>query len=183
MPPLFKERLFVHLSRFCEVRYCIVRHVAFLTGRGYPAGSTAAVPETVDQVIQLLARPIPDMANIRDVFARLESAWLHELPEPGTQTESDLFDALAVMFVTPMSSSRARAVVAAVVGETTYEMLVAYLAFVRTAHFWTEMHPELALEDDCAAMLNEQPKLAELLLGRNERELVRSGEELTLAVA
>lgn len=27
LPSLFKERLFVHLSRFCEVRYCIVRHV------------------------------------------------------------------------------------------------------------------------------------------------------------
>jgi hypothetical protein len=46
-PPLFKERLFVHLSRFCDVRYCIVRHVAFLIGRGNPAGSAAAVPETV----------------------------------------------------------------------------------------------------------------------------------------
>jgi hypothetical protein len=30
IPSLFKERLFVYLSRFCEVRYCIVRHCAFL---------------------------------------------------------------------------------------------------------------------------------------------------------
>jgi hypothetical protein len=30
MPSLFKERLFVYLSRFCEVRYCIIlRHCAF----------------------------------------------------------------------------------------------------------------------------------------------------------
>lgn len=26
LPSLFKERLFVHLSRFCEVRYCVIRH-------------------------------------------------------------------------------------------------------------------------------------------------------------
>ena len=32
LPSLFKERLFVHLSRFCPVRYCIVRHVGFLMG-------------------------------------------------------------------------------------------------------------------------------------------------------
>ena len=32
LPSLFKERLFVHLSRFCPVRYCIVRHVGFLIG-------------------------------------------------------------------------------------------------------------------------------------------------------
>ena len=27
LPSVFKERLFVHLSRFCAVRYCIARHV------------------------------------------------------------------------------------------------------------------------------------------------------------
>jgi len=30
MPSVFKERLFVWLSRFCPTRYCIVRHVGFL---------------------------------------------------------------------------------------------------------------------------------------------------------
>jgi hypothetical protein len=30
LPSLFKERLFVYLSRFCDVRYCIARHVGFL---------------------------------------------------------------------------------------------------------------------------------------------------------
>lgn len=33
-PSLFKERLFVHLSRFCPIRYCIVRHVGVLMGLG-----------------------------------------------------------------------------------------------------------------------------------------------------
>jgi len=28
LPSLFKERLFVYLSRFCAVRYCIVRQSA-----------------------------------------------------------------------------------------------------------------------------------------------------------
>ena len=27
LPALFKERLFVQLSRFCDIRYCIIRHV------------------------------------------------------------------------------------------------------------------------------------------------------------
>ncbi len=35
IPSLFKERLFVFLSRFCQVRYCIVRHCGFLVGYGY----------------------------------------------------------------------------------------------------------------------------------------------------
>jgi hypothetical protein len=37
IPTLFKERLFVYLSRFCEVRYCITRHCGFLLGLGRSA--------------------------------------------------------------------------------------------------------------------------------------------------
>ncbi|MGC2764756.1 MAG: hypothetical protein WB607_04550, partial [Candidatus Acidiferrum sp.] len=44
---LFKERLFVHLSRFCEVRYCIARHVGFLVGLGRPAGDAQSGLSTV----------------------------------------------------------------------------------------------------------------------------------------
>ena len=50
LPSLFKERLFVYLSRFCEVRYCIARHVGFLVGLGRPSGDRHCPPETVEQV-------------------------------------------------------------------------------------------------------------------------------------
>ena len=72
LPSLFKERLFVHLSRFCEVRYCIVRHVGFLIGQGRPAGDADAACETVDQVIEMLRRPVPGNAHRGDGW-RLES--------------------------------------------------------------------------------------------------------------
>src|SRR6202049_578139 len=54
LPSVFKERLFVHLSRFCVVRYCIARHIGFLAGNGRPAGDGSIEPETVDHVIALL---------------------------------------------------------------------------------------------------------------------------------
>src|SRR5271156_1759241 len=38
VPTLLKERLFVYLSRFCEVRYCITRQCGFLLGLGRGAG-------------------------------------------------------------------------------------------------------------------------------------------------
>ena len=41
IPTLFKERLFVFLSRFCPIRYCIVRHTGFLVGYGDAAGDPA----------------------------------------------------------------------------------------------------------------------------------------------
>src|ERR1700720_4867562 len=56
LPSLFKERLFVHLSRFCVVRYCIARHVGFLVGLGRPAGDRTACRQSVTDVIKLLRR-------------------------------------------------------------------------------------------------------------------------------
>src|SRR6185295_1337285 len=58
-PALFKERLFVYLSRFCEVRYCIVRHCAFLLGFGHSAGDASVAIESVSEAIKLLSKPTP----------------------------------------------------------------------------------------------------------------------------
>lgn len=69
------------------------------------------------------------------------------------------------------------------VGDLAFELLAAYLAFVRTAHYWTQLHPELAFEPDCAAMLAEHPALAGLLLRPSEADLVRCGDELEPVVA
>src|SRR6202521_2020023 len=59
LPSVFKERLFVHLSRFCAVRYCLARHVGFLVGLGRPAGDPIAVTHSVTDVVKLLRRPFP----------------------------------------------------------------------------------------------------------------------------
>ena len=59
IPTLLKERLFVYLSRFCEVRYCITRHCGFLLGLGRAAGDPNAQAMTINQVIRLLQRSVP----------------------------------------------------------------------------------------------------------------------------
>ena len=51
LPSLFKERLFVYLSRFCDVRYCIARHVGFLVGLGRPSGDARVAPQSIDEVL------------------------------------------------------------------------------------------------------------------------------------
>ena len=179
LPSLFKERLFVHLSRFCEIRYCIVRHVGFLIGQGRPAGDADARLETVEQVIEMLRRPLPEGAALTIVLERLEHVSLGgRLPEPRTECETDLFDALTIMFLSPRDCARARTAVRAVVGDATFELLVAYLAFIRTAHYWTEMHPELTHEPDMAEILRGYSELADLLLDKSEAELVQGGVRL-----
>ena len=179
LPSLFKERLFVHLSRFCEVRYCIVRHVGFLIGQGRPAGDAAAGFETVEQVTEMLRRPLPEGPALAGILDRLERVSLgSRMPEPRTECETDLFDALTIMFLAPRAAARARAAVRAAVGDGTFELLVAYLAFIRTAHYWTEMHPELTYEPDMAEILRGDGELAALLLDKSEAELVQAGVRL-----
>ncbi len=182
LPALFKERLFVHLSRFCEIRYCIVRHVGFLIGQGRPAGDADAETETIDQVIEMLRRPLPEGLALAKVLKRLEHRSLDRLPEPRSEDETDLFDALTIMFVAPRDSVRARAAVRAATGDCTFELLAAYLAFVRTAHYWTEMHPELAYEPDMAEILRGHSELADLLLDRSEADRVQGGVRLREAL-
>ncbi|MCJ2061743.1 response regulator [Methylobacterium sp. J-088] len=168
---LFKERLFVHLSRFCEVRYCIVRHVGFLVGHGYPAGDAECEPQAIAHAMAMLRRPIPGEAGFERAMARPEAETFTEaMPSPGSQREADLFDALTVIFLEPLRSLPARRVVGHAFGEGNLEMLTAFLAFVRTAHYWTETHPELEIEPDMLALMSEHGDLAHLLLDQSEAE-------------
>jgi hypothetical protein len=57
IPALFKERLFVFLSRFCQVRYCVARHCGFLVGYGYASGDDLAARQTIEQALKLLKMP------------------------------------------------------------------------------------------------------------------------------
>lgn len=173
LPSLLKERLFVHLSRFCIVRYCIVRHVGFLIGQGQPAGDPTAPTQTIEQALKLLRRPIPDEATRDQIVSRLEA---REAPGPlplsDTQEEADLFDALTIIFLTPVRSARARNGVRRAVGGKSFELLTALLAFIRTAHYWTETHAELSYEPDIAACMQRHPELARILTNASEAEEV-----------
>jgi PAS domain S-box-containing protein len=184
LPSLFKERLFVHLSRFCEVRYCIVRHVGFLIGEGRPAGDPTVVPQTVEQVIALLRRPLPSAVELGLCLGRLEDHQHSvDMPDSDTQLEGDLFAALTIIFLEPRHSERARRAVAGAFAESGFEILTAFLAFVRTAHFWTETHPTIEYEPDMLAVLAKHDELAQLLLDRSEAERTKAGETLRRTLA
>jgi len=44
------------------------------------------------------------------------------------------------------------------------EYVLALLAFIRTAHFWTLVHPAIEMEDDVKQFMDRHPELAALLL-------------------
>jgi signal transduction histidine kinase len=183
LPSLFKERLFVHLSRFCDIRYCIVRHVGFLVGQGRPAGDASARPQSIEQAIALLSRPVPDAKQLEHSLLLLERlASPVEIPKPETELEGALFHALTILFIRPRVAERARLAIVHAVGEPTFEILTAFLAFVRTAHYWTETHPTLGYESDMVALMRNHPGLARLMLDSSETEWAHSGEALRRAL-
>lgn len=165
IPSLFKERLFVFLSRFCPVRYCIIRHCGFLAGYGRSSGDVSAVPQTIDQVLKLLRATPPWRRQLEPMYKAL--AQIKEpidWPAPDTELEDGIFALSALIFVEPSQSERARQVLRQVVGGKRIEYLLALLAFIRTAHFWTVAHPGLEIEDDVRELMSENKELASLLL-------------------
>jgi two-component sensor histidine kinase len=165
MPALFKERLFVYLSRFCEVRYCILRHCAFLLGYGHASGDPTVEVETIAQAIQLLKKQTPWQRSDISWLTALESrSDIEGWPGSGTELEDQIFCAATTVFVEPGRAERPRRALRHALGGRRYEYLMGLLAFIRTAHYWTVVHPDLAPEDDVRVYLSVNEELARLLL-------------------
>ena len=165
MPSLFKERLFVYLSRFCEDRYCITRHCAFLVGRGHASGDPAAAPQSIEQAIRLLTKPTPWQRDGDAWLTALETApAIADWPDPETEFEDQLFAAASLLFAEGGRSERARRALHHALGGRRFEHLLGLLAFIRTAHYWTVVHPDLSPEEDVQALLDANAELARLLL-------------------
>ena len=165
IPALFKERLFVFLSRFCQVRYCIVRHCGFLVGYGHSSGDASAEPQTIDQALKLLKTPPPWRRPLEPIYERLTAFKAPtDWPEPESEIEDCVFAAAALVFVEPSTSERARQALRQTLGGKRLEYLLALLAFIRTAHYWTMVHPGLELEDDVRELMSAHKELAFLLL-------------------
>jgi signal transduction histidine kinase len=168
IPAVFKERLFVWLSRFCPMRYCIVRHVGFLLGNehGRPAGDPSAGLHTIDEVMALLRRQSPWNRDMAAVYAGLEAQAtpLELWPAPGSDMEDAIFACAAIMFIEPARSDSARRGLVRTLGMREYELFCGCLAFIRTAHYWTMLHPEIESEDDMIELMHGHAELARLLL-------------------
>lgn len=184
LPSVFKERLFVHLSRFCEVRYCVTRHVGFLVGFGNASGDASVEPNSVHQALALLSRRVPTAPEMNAIILRLERyRGPTTVPAPETQLEWDLFDALTAVFLKPVGADRERRAVRQCMGGVAFEYSMALLAFIRTAHYWTETHPELGCEQDLVCLMKEHPDLARLLMNDPEAEAATLKHQIKEAIA
>jgi PAS domain S-box-containing protein len=170
LPSLLKERLFVYLSLFCSVRYCLARHLGFLLGLGYPAGDPQCQPQSIDEVLPLLRRDLPSDSDLKQHIALCEGLGVVSLPlEPDSAEEGAIFACAAHVFLrTPDASKALHALKCAFDGKT-LEYIKLLLAFIRTAHYWTEIHPELVLEDDIRQLLATHEAIAACVLADSSK--------------
>ncbi|HJY52316.1 MAG TPA: ATP-binding protein [Stellaceae bacterium] len=70
----------------------------------------------------------------------------------------------------------------AAVGETNFEYLIAYLAFIRAAHYWTETHPDIEYEPDMLQLMERHEELARVLLDPADADQTRGASERATAL-
>jgi PAS domain S-box-containing protein len=170
LPSVFKERLFVYLSRFCSVRYCIARHTGFLIGLGRPSGDKDARTESVVDVVKLLRRPLPrgPELNARLSFCLNCPAPLTEMPTAETPMEDGLFAHASHVFLQTPDAPACLDALERLLGTVRFQYLLLFLAFVRAAHYWTRVHPEIQFEDDIKQLLATHEALASCILDDQE---------------
>ncbi len=120
---------------------------------------------------------MPTEELLHGCFARLEA---YEAPrpilDPGSEAEADVFTALSVMFLQPRKARRAQKVLRIALRSGVVELLTAYLVFIRTAHYWTEPHPELGCEADVTELMSRHERLASVLLDEGPATIDQSLE-------
>jgi PAS domain S-box-containing protein len=170
LPSVFKERLFVHLSRFCAVRYCIARHVGFLVGLGHPAGDRTATAQSVTDVVKLLQRPFPRGQELQSRLSLCEActAPIAEMPAADTQMEDAIFVFVGHVFLKTSDYVLSLDALSRLFGPARLQYLLLFLAFVRAAHYWTETHLEIAFEDDINNLLATHEALAKCIFNDPE---------------
>jgi len=170
LPSVFKERLFVHLSRFCAVRYCIARHVGFLVGLGRPAGDPTVPTQSVADVVKLLRQPFPRGQEVQPCLSLCAAcpAPMVEMPTADTQMEDAIFVLAGHVFLKTSDYLLSLDALARLLGPVRLQYLLLFLAFVRAAHYWTEVHPEIAFEEDIDKLLATHEALADCILNDPE---------------
>ncbi|PIG91131.1 ATP-binding protein [Gloeocapsopsis sp. IPPAS B-1203] len=165
---VFKEKLSAYLSRFCTVPYCMICHSCTLRPLGMKA----------EEVLQLLETPPPNVEEIESHLQILATyAELNVLPEANSPLEESLLICAIFIFLEGEAAETYRTQLRQILGASSYQHLVAFVAYVKTCHVWAEANPEVSYEadkrvlDNLSSLVTEEPRLIEFF--RNYAEKVK----------
>jgi diguanylate cyclase (GGDEF)-like protein/PAS domain S-box-containing protein len=171
---LFKEKLLAYLSRYCAVPYCMICHSCSLRPLGVKAR----------EVLELLESPLPTETDIDEHLSvlALTLGMLTVLPELNSAFEESLLYCSIFIVLQGDEAEYCRQELRRILGPSTYNHLVTFIAYVKTCHAWMEAHPEVAYEadkrvqDNLGALLEDEPGLADFF--RNYSDRVRRERQI-----
>jgi PAS domain S-box-containing protein len=89
---------------------------------------------------------------------------LGEIPSSDSQTEDAIFALASHVFLQTTDASACIDALERLLGTVRLQYLLLFLTFVRAAHYWTRVHPELPFEDDIKQLLATHEALASCIL-------------------
>ena len=179
LPSLFKERLFVVLSRFAASSYCVARHLGFLVGLGRASGDAQARPLRVREVIRLLQHTLPygHELELRLSLCTDCPSPIAELPVADSQIEHAIFALAGHVFLQTDVAPVCLDALQRLLGGIRFQHLILFLTYVRADHYWTKIHPELELDSDIKVFLASHPELAACILLDGRRNSSGTSQE------
>src|SRR5580704_6043608 len=90
------------------------------------------------------------------------------MPAADTQMKEGIFSLASHVFLQTADAGECLDALERLFDAVRLQYLLLFLAFVRAAHYWTKIHPEIALEDDIKQLLATHEELADCILNDPE---------------
>lgn len=164
LPMIFKEKLAALLGRYCSVPYCLICYSASL----HPLGMSAT------EVLALLKQAPPNLSDLAQSAEDLGVTPVTQWPESCSKMERAILNCCLAIFLKE-DAGHYHEKLRLVLGKTSYDFLVIYIAYNRVCLTWAEAHPELSHEADQRAiknlgvMLQDEPNLAQFFYNFKQR--------------
>lgn len=161
-PADFKEKLFVHLSRFCDSPYCIARHIGFLMGEGFVGGDPLCPPLEFPQVMTFLNEPLAGPSGLIRHFSRLRDFDRHS-ETWSREAEPSLFAVCSAVFLKLGDRRTAVQELANFLGDSKAERLLLLLSYIAFEQQNCELSPSLEHDLDVVQLLAKHHALSQWL--------------------
>lgn len=159
LPYLFKEKLFVYLSRYCSVPYFAICHSCALHSLGV----------TAQEILELNQSSLPNCEE--DLNLDLQYLSQNSFSTPvwhhNPRIEKSILRCSGFLFLQPSQGNYCRTILREFLRMAMYDHLIALLRYIKLCHQWLECNPEISYKKDLRAQLH----LASLL--SKELELAR----------
>jgi PAS domain S-box-containing protein len=113
--------------------------------------------------VGMLQRPFLRGEELIPLLQGAAATQLEEIPNPDDEMEQVLFLFSSHVFLQTIDAPACLSQLTSLLGEVRLQYLVLLLSFVRAAHYWTRVHPDLEFEADIKWLLETHEALAECI--------------------